>query len=732
MAQGFEVMVSSIQALNASIRGLADDMRRDLDRQAQYAPQGGDLFRRARDSVSRQYNHGAGRTDQQSIYRSIGQVAHQFARQTYNQAFGGQQQSQQPPPPQGPAFQQQVPPYNPMVGYVFGPQMPFGGGGGGGGGQQFQSGGPHQTRVNPWFQGPQGGGGGGGGGHHGPHHSSSHYGGGGWTNMLLGGARRLPYVGTGMAVTAAGVNIYQSEREKNRYYQGMEGGSNAAGFGERLSEETFRWSRGAVMPGDMARRAFKGVTSMGYTGKSQTGQGRQDALDFVSQNYKNRGMDVEESLGFVQTASKDANVALGELSTALKEVSDTAGKAGVNAKFMRQNFQGMLGEAIKTGAGPGSADIAGIFSSTQASYGREFQGSDMRGQLDQGYQYMIGAQYGVSAGKLQGIMRNQPGQYARMVAGSQRQAIEMILMPEKIRQIEDLIKKYGTSQQAIPAIEQEFLNNNPDVDLNVVAQSLSGGLTGVQLDNSNVMDWIIQQLAGNTAAAHTQGVSGKPVAAGNTAGATTGKQGLYTPSRDDTSQSGMKGVESGLSHINAGKGLFGPNENKAGQTYVDQMNKSGKRDPVLEALLQNVQDPNDTKVKVATAKGDRIMSFAEAMKLFPNEMAAGKVQIVTGDQAGRSTSDIVGGNVDSSRDYRGELTNQAGQKAGQSVQDYEKEHGKIKKAGGGDVVGQRVTVDLSTEAKKLLQLMPSTNNESQSTGYPPFNPNAQQGSRTGD
>lgn len=554
---------------------------------------------------------------------------------------------------------------------------------------------------------------------------------GGWTNMLLGGARRIPYVGTAMTTTAGLTNIYQSEREKNRFYQGMEGGSNLAGFGERASEEAYRWSTGFGMSGSMARRAFKGVTAMGYTGKSQTGQGRQQALDFVYHNYNARGMDVEESLSMLQTASRDATVTFGELSEALKGVSDTAGKAGVNAKFMRQSFQGMLQTAIGTGAGPGAADVAGIFSSTQASYGREFQGMDFRGQLDRGYQYMIGAQYGVSAGRLQGIMRNQPGQYARMVAGSQRSTVNMAFSQQQISDLQSLIKKYGASQQAIPQIEQEFLNNHPEIDLHVIADVLSGPLTGVQLDESNVMDWVIQQLAGNTAAAHgAQSSGGKPVSTKDTSGARTGEYGLVQPPGNDTVKGMIEDMNvHGPGDSMPGARFFSDTTNKAGENYLKQFYNKGKRDPVLEAILQNVKNPNSTKVRVSTAKGDRIISFEEAMRLYPNELATGKVQIVEGAEKGRSISDIVGGNVDPNRDVRGELTNEEGQRKGETLGHYEKKHGKLPQAGGGDVVKTRVTVDLTTEAKRLLQVLPSVNNESQATGYPPYNPNAQQGSR---
>lgn len=731
MASSFDVLIRSVDALNASIRSMSQDMQRSFSAHSTFTP--GSTQRpnpqQGQPTPSpeqpRPVNPQAGQTNRFSLNRTAqSMIRHVFsAGQTQGQQQEQQSQQQAPPPPypfQGQPVPPLVFPFQP--GGPQGPMGPYGPGGGGPGGPGGPQGpgGPAQPGWGSQWWGGQG-----------PNYYFNGNHGGGWTNMMLGSARKLPYVGAAIAGVTAAQNLYQSEREKNRLYQGMEGGSNFAGFGERMHEEAYRWSMPG-MSGDMARRSFKGVTAMGYTGKSQGGQGRQEALDFVYHNYNSRGMDVEESLGVLQTASRDAKVSFTELSDALKEVSDTAGKAGVNAKFMRQNFQGMLQASIGVGAGQGATEIAGALSSTQASYGREFQGMDFRGQVSRQYQYMLGAQYGLNPGQVQGIMRNRPGEYTRMVAGSQRDWINTVFSPQQIADLQGLIKKYGTSQAAVGQIESDFLDAHPEIDLNVIADTLSGDLTGVQLDASNVIDWVIQQLAGNTAAAHgTQDRSRQPVDAKNLGNAPQGKQGLM---RKDPSRGSLRdqieglGVEGGFkSSIPGAKWLGIETENKAAQAYLKGNFDKGKRDPVLEAILQNVDDPNSTKVKVNTASGDRIVSFEEAMKYFPNELAAGKVQIVSGKQAGRTTSEIVGGNIDPTRDIKSELTGKSGQKAGQSIQEYEKKHGKLK--GTENAAAGKVVVGLSEEAKRLLQILPSTNNQANATGYPPFNPNPQQGSR---
>lgn len=750
---GFDVLVQSIDALNTSMRQLHQDLVTSMQSQGHFAVgTEGQNYRNAAQNMagdgqvrvqnlrgqSNRYDPEAGNTNAWSL-----NAVRQLTWQAFTQRLTNSAQQ----PPATAVYQHIGPqtPYDPNVGYTQmpgGPQQPPGAGGGAGLG--FPAGGPAMAPGGPGGPaggaGGHGGGGGGRGGYGGPAGGGGTYGG-GWVNSAIGHLGQIPVVGTIAHEVQRTANLYLSEREKNRAYQSIEGTSNAAGFGERFHEEAYRWSLGFGMSGDMARRSFKGVTALGYNGvaKGQT-QGRQEALDFIYHNYNARGMSPEESLGILQTSSHDATVSLQSLSTELRNVSKTAGEAGNNAMVFRQTFQQMLGGAIATGAGPGSAQLAGIFTSTQASYGREFAGSDFSNQLGTGYQYMVGAQYGVQPGQLQRMMRQNPQEYARMVSGSQMSFIQGVLTPQQIQELQGLIKQYGSTQASIDTIEQLFLNNHPEIDLHVLAASLPANLIGVQLDESNVMKWIIQQLAGNTAAAYAgQTKTHAPVSASGTTksggykggNAQTGKMGLLVPPKS-SSFTGNRAVEDELSRIHGGTAWWSlgavQNENKAGKAYVDQMKKSGQRDPVLEALLQNVDDPNSVQVKVSTSSGDRVMSFADAMKYFPNELAAGKATFVSGKEKGKTTADLLGGgNIDATRDYKSELTSPQGAKAGVSAQEYAKKH-PSKDTGPGP---QKVTVDLTTEAKRLLYLLPSTNNESQATGLPPFNPYSSQASRGG-
>lgn len=571
---------------------------------------------------------------------------------------------------------------------------------------------------------------------------------GGQPDRLAHALGHLP--GIGLVTSTAGKigEVYRDQREKNRFYQNIEGGSNFAGFGERLAEERYRWGNVLQFSGDMSRQAFKEVTNLGYTDATPelTGnqQNRQSALDFVTHNYNARGMDVQESVGILQTASKNASVSLNSVSTALKDVSDTSRQAGVNAKEMREHFNAYLQTAIGTGAAGGAPQLAQGLASMQASYGRQFQTTNFSGEMGPTQQYMMSGQYGIAPAQTQYLMRTHPQQYSRMLTGSHEQWIQNVLSQEQIQDIKQLIQKYGgpgsIDESKAQQISNEFLNKwqaQGQLDLNVISQQLSQ-LTSVELTPDTVMPWIVEQLAGNTEASHAktaaQQNSQAPVGRGKTGGAAKGKGGLAQgwDEKQGKKLVGGPSWQHKLQYSNVGflanefQGLGLPfGQNPAANAYIKSVDKTGKRDPVLESLIQTVKNPGDAHVKVSTKGGERVLSFEDAMKQFPNEIASGKAVFVDGDYAGKNVQQITG-DVDANRNVSGELKKTT--KSGEALKDWQKDHPGT--AGGGAKQG-RVTVDLTNEAKKLLQLLPNRNNGAANQATVPQNPNAANGSRGG-
>jgi hypothetical protein len=580
---------------------------------------------------------------------------------------------------------------------------------------------------------------------------------GGQTDKLMHAAKHLPVVGLAADVAGRAGHTYLDQREKGRNYQEIEGGTNLSAQRERGHEEVYRLGMGFGMSEEASRQAFYGVTELGYNRRGDSGsiQNRQGALNFAYHNYNARGMDVGESLQVLQTASQNATVTFKGLSDALKDVSDTAGSAGVNAKQMRQQFDAVLGTAIQQGAGPGSTSLARTITSTQASYGKSFSNQSFAGQLGSTEMYMMAGQYGINPGQAQQIQRTNPQEYTRMLTGNNSRVIQSLqgMTPEAMSDLKAIIQKYGgqgtMDAQKATIVGNEWLNKwqgRNAIDLNVWSQ-LINQMTGLQLDNNTVMQWVVQQVSGNTEAAHaaTQQSAGVAKVAsdqyGNltkgTGGADTGKTGLY---QDPNTSSGGKGagekahtMQSGplrdLKDINAGHHWYGTKAaNKAAEQYIGTVSKNKQRDPIMEALLQNVKDPNNTHVQVTTKSGTRVVSFADAVKYFPNELTSGNAQFVDGPQAGRGVSELTGGNVDTTRDTSGEIKSDQGGKVGTSLSDWQKKH-PAKKSG---ATPQAVTVGLTTEAQRLLQLLPNNNNPAAASGSPPQNPYPSQASRGGN
>lgn len=529
------------------------------------------------------------------------------------------------------------------------------GGGGGGGGGQGGSGGPGGAPPSGGpptgtggAPGGHGGGPGGGGGQPpppgGPAGGPAPGGTGASTGLMQGITNNLPIIGTVNDIVAE----IRSQRDKNAYYQNIEGGSNVHGFVERGREEMYRWGSMGLYNEEEARQAFKGVSRIGYTGNSNNlvNNSRDDALKFVSAGKLSYGADVSESLTTLEAASRDSRVSLQQLSHALKDVSDTAGKAGVNAQMMREQFTNLLSAGIQQGYGSGAVAFARSTTETQASYGRGFENTDFSNRLSVPYSYRIASSNGMSPTQYTTLQQTNPTAAAQLRTKADIQTINQLFSAEEIAWINSEVAKYGgktavTGQPDIVAqIAQDFYGQFPNRNMEADTGVLSA-LSGVKLTNQTAMSWVIEQLAGNTEGAQ----AGKDQAlAGNRKATAAGLDKF----RDSTS------TGSGLSRIIQSNGPGQPitlggsssTYSKTEGAYVKEAQASGQESGVIEAMITNLKKQgvnlDSTKVVVNTSGGRREMSLQDAITNFPNEVAAGKVQISTGDLKGQSTSDVAG------------------------------------------------------------------------------------------
>lgn len=621
-----------------------------------------------------------------------------------------------------------------------------GGGGGGGGGNGGGGGGGGQMGPGPYGMGPQGlppnpvyfggpgnplgpygpygiygpagpnaGGGGGGaspGGYGGGNNGGGGgHGGGGGIMGWLGG--HIP--GAGIVKSIFGE--VRNQRAKNEYYQNIEGGSNAAGFGERMHEEAYAFTTGGVLSGDEARTAFKGVTRLGYNGRVDdefSGQGgRQNALDFIYHAKTSYGASVNESLKNLEVVSKNSTLSLAGLNKALKDISDTAGKAGVNAQMARAQYMALLQTGMAAGYGAGAIQTAQNIQMGKSSLGRSYEDIDLSGQMSQQYTYMASSNLGMTYNQYTALQSGNPLAASQARAGQNLALLSQIFSQDEVNWVKEKAQALGGQLDPNSAltIVPDFLRAFPNHNISVIQQQLAAfGI--VQTDDpQKALAYAFNLIAGNN---------------GDLASAQKMQQDTTVTSAANASKIQKK--EGDSSPFFKSTDPFGGGnwitQGKAGAHYLTSIKGTGKRNPVIENLLQNVTDQDKAKVIVHTSNGQRVMSLDDAIKEHPEEISSGSVEFVSGKEKGKTVTDIVGsGGVNTSADWQSEASKSSG-KTGTSLGSWQKDHPKDSTFGTGTGTGAngKVVVDLSDAAKQLLKISSATGIAgANGEGAPPVN-----------
>ncbi|THA72582.1 hypothetical protein E6R60_27010 [Streptomyces sp. A0642] len=602
---------------------------------------------------------------------------------------------------------------------------------------------PAVTPPYPYMWGAPYGGGGGGyngpqpGPYPGPIVAPSHQGGGGGGGTGIGSwvKSSLPRVGAmvggpwgavaGTAVAAAtGIPAeVRSQRDKNAFYQSIEGGSNFDGFAERAHEEAYRWTTFGVLSSDEARKAFKGVTKLGYNSKVEGGEGRQDALDFIYHGKTRRGATVDESLQTLQVASKNALTNFNDLSNALNEVSDSAGKAGVNSQMARAEFTQLMDVANKSGYGSSAVGVAALEQQTKNSYGRSFQDMDVSKRLGVSHAYMASSIAGISVSEYLTSGPTAKGAADQLLDSA---SVRAALKPGVEAWIKEQISKSGgdVSEETATQIGEELIQKFYPNDAFALAQvvgTLSGN-GGLSQDPVKAATWIVQQYNGKGAGATASNMKKQDQ---KSLEKTSESNRLRTDVKENLrphASGGRGGVVTGalkgLDKETSGGFLgFGGDPSDAVSAYEKWHKKTGDEDPVVYNLLNKIDGDDKSKVAITTKDGKRVVSLTEAIKNHRNELASGKAVVVEGDKAGKSVAEILGDDkVDPLRDFSKEA--KASGKVGESYEEWEKKHTTKDKKG-----REKLEIGLTAEARRLLTVLDSTGvNGSAATASPPLSP----------
>lgn len=511
--------------------------------------------------------------------------------------------------------------------------------------------------------------------------------------------------GVGLQVASQIPGEIRSQRDKNAYYQSAEGGSNFSGFGERLHEEAYRWSTFGVLSSDEARNAFKGVTRLGYNSKVEGGPGRQQALNFVYHGKTAYGATVDESLTTLQAASQAAVDNLKGLSAALKDVSDSAGKAGINAQQARADFTNLITSASQGGmTGNVAVGSARLQENIKSSLGRSFQSADFSGQNSSGFTMLAAAVGGVSVSD---YLTNSNAQDAAKQT-LYNLSLDNVLKPGVKSWVQNEIQKSGKSpldEESLQDIASRMLQQFYPSDPFSLAAALSPVMPDGNKDPLSAAKWVVKQIEtqpqGGLIGKAAQDIKNKDAAA----------------SKSANSVQYVSGGQKALDHETSWY-AFGMGGSKAVDAYQKWSKANGMQDdPVVRSLLGAVKGDNSTKVLVTTKDGKKVVSLEDAVKNHRNELATGNAIIMEGDkgQVGHSVKDLVGAsNVDATRGFSDEASK--ADNSGTDLKAWEASH---RSSTGG------LTIGLTPEAKRLLTVMESSGTSgAAASASPPSNPNA--------
>lgn len=509
-------------------------------------------------------------------------------------------------------------------------------------------------------------------------------------------ARLVPGVGP-MLMTAEGVNQgaewMTNQRAKNAYYQSIYGGeNNAGGFGQglnaliggqpgeitgglgnRMAEEGFvlsnRFSAGG-MTEDQSRESFKGVSQLGYTG-----QRRNESLDFIGEQYKKLGMDIQQSLSIVQLSAKYAQGNLGGVASQLQGVTKAAQATGQSAAQLQQAFIGNYDAALRGGAGGQAAGLAGAMTSVTGGAARDLGGFSFGGMFSNPTtQYALGAQVGMTPGQVQS--QSAQGNLTPQLLGASRltnQFMGSVLGAGLQQRLQQLIEQAGGKEKvmASPGTMDNIaiqLMGDRTWDVIAVRRALQSAGISVPDDASDqqVAKFYVSWYAGNNfeneAKKNIAASTIKPVSKSEMDSRNDDKSKFPGMSNFTSEQFGKTAeMQNGVSFLG---NMFNSDAAKSADTqenstkyYADYQKTHGNvSDPAMEALIKGFGSDPSVRIRVRSKDGkDKAVTVADAIRYYGDQISTGSAYMISNnpDTNGKKLGELPG------------ITPDAGAKAGQ-------------------------------------------------------------------
>jgi hypothetical protein len=571
---------------------------------------------------------------------------------------------------------------------------------------------------------------------------------------LLGGAAELfgpAAIGAGIAVegTKKAIEFAQNQREANRTYQQISGGTNTSGFyssngyASRVGEKMFSLEQMGTMNGGQASALYQGVAQLGLKGSEQN-----DALSFATDNFRKTGLDVATSMDMISTAVKHGNTNFAALAKGVQAVGDAAKSAGTNVgeaqKVYATNFQTVT---ANTTQGSAAADIAKNLTVPLTSMGESMNGIDLTGMLSPGQLYRQAGLLGVNPATYQNqVAAGGTTGTAASASGIDKvvqQTIDGVVPAATQKKIQDQVQVLASrSQDGKPTPDQikevtAKVYQEDGINLDAL-MSAEQNLNIQGLSMANIQGFSGAQIMGtlkltnqNVSTQDPTGINGDPTQINGKSIMSGGRTSQATQ-MDSTSNSAFGSGSSDLAQQNVDLltsktgGLeydkvtttdngvtttgvdYKGRDGKVFRQYLQGVHDTGQRNQAVEKLLSaNSEDYSGSRFKVNTKQGPKEVGLQDLVAHYADQAAAGTVTVTQGQGQGHTLQEITG-------IAQGDGKYSAGQDAA---------------SGAGDVSSANgtVTIDLTDTAKSFIKVSSTTGSavdNARTTGVStPSNPN---------
>lgn len=259
--------------------------------------------------------------------------------------------------------------------------------------------------------------------------------GGGLSGALgaMGGmaARVAGPVGLAYGATNLVGNTLTGQREANRDYQQIYGGSQMDSYGQRAQEALFsRVQMFGTMDSGMASQLFQGVSRQGLQGDD-----RQEALDFATENYTRFGTDISTSLKLIEIASKDGVDVLGEYQKSLDALSEVAKESGVAISEAHEAYVTALQKSQAITSGTAADTLATSISGVDISLkDTPLEGLDTMGMItDQYNRVVVGRELGMTPSQIEGaVQAGDQDVIGELVSRPGKELVNLLGIPRKV------------------------------------------------------------------------------------------------------------------------------------------------------------------------------------------------------------------------------------------------------------------------------------------------------------